>query len=82
MHRGDVYKTPTGQHRFVLGQTRSGEIAFATRGNDVLPDYGQCQIQTQDVFNQECSFVKTSAAEETARVAKKFENYIAANQVT
>jgi hypothetical protein len=80
--KGDLYKTPANQHRFVLGHTATGEVAFATRGGNPLPDYNSCQIQPQDTFLAESSFVKRESAQETTRVTEMFANYMSAKGVT
>ena len=81
MTKGDLYKTPTNQHRFVLGKTPTGDVAFATRGEHPNPDYNHCQLQPPDKFLQESSLARKESTEETARVMEKFANYISANRV-
>lgn len=81
MTKGDLYKTPAKQHRFVLGHTATGEVAFATRGEHPVPDYNHCQIQPRDTFLAESSFVRQESAQEIARVTTKFTNYMSAKGV-
>jgi len=81
MKKGDLYKTSSNQHRFVLGHTPDGDVAFATRGSQVTPDYGSCQLQPEDRFLEEASFVKSESAAEVARVTAKFANYMSAKDI-
>lgn len=81
MRAGDLYVTPTKQRRLIIGTTPTGDIAFATRGEQVIPDYSNCQIQPPDTFAQEGLFEKSVSAAELARVREKFANYRAANGI-
>ena len=77
MNNGDLYVTPNGQHRLIIGRTSDGDIAFATRGKDPTPDYNHCQIQSSETFAAEGAFEKAVAPTELTRVQQMFANYIA-----
>ena len=82
MNKGDVYVTPLGQHRVVLGKTLSGEVAFATKGENVIPDYNHCEIRPVEKFMSKATYNRTVAADEILRIEQKFANYILANSIT
>ena len=78
---GDLYVTPAGRHCLVIGRTPNGDIAFATRGKEVIPDYNSCQTQPPDKFMAEGTLEKSVAPTELARVQTLFANYIATNGI-
>ncbi|MGH8492530.1 MAG: hypothetical protein ACRERR_05420 [Moraxellaceae bacterium] len=82
MNKGEVFATPSNQHRFVLGLTPTGDVAFATRGGNTLHDYNHCQIQTQETFLSECASLYVASTEEAQRILTKFSNYMISKNVT
>jgi hypothetical protein len=76
--KGGLFRTPTNQHRLVLGITAAGEVAFATRGEGASPDYGHCEIQPLSAFMAGSEFVEHVSPVELSRVENDFAAYISA----
>lgn len=81
MNAGDLYATPTNQHRLVLDRTLTGDIAFATRGGNTQHDYNPCQVQPMATFGSEAAMIQAVPPTELARVQLKFAPYIVANGI-
>lgn len=81
MKKGELHKTPSNQHRAILGTTPNGGIAFAERGGNVPHDYEDCQIKTPEKFEKETEYVGVIPAPDFQRIKEKFKNYTTSKNV-